>query len=102
MRGLLPTRFVHTLNVPSGVLIGIIRTPPLSTSSRPVLSKYFDAVAGGGAATATAGVGCGAGGHSALRHADENATHAMAIHAARMLETYHALGPQLLLDDHAT
>ena len=28
MRGLLPTRFVQTLNVPFGVVIGIIRTPP--------------------------------------------------------------------------
>jgi hypothetical protein len=37
--GLLPTRFVHTLNVPLGVVTGIIFTPPLNTSSRPVLSK---------------------------------------------------------------
>jgi hypothetical protein len=39
MRGLLPVRFVQTWNVPFGVEIGIIFTPPESTSSRPVLSK---------------------------------------------------------------
>src|SRR5262245_46024165 len=40
MRGLLPVRFVHTLNVPAAVVIGIRFTPPDRTSSRPVLSKY--------------------------------------------------------------
>ena len=36
MRGLLPIRFVQTLKVPRGVVIGIIRTPPDSTSGFPV------------------------------------------------------------------
>jgi hypothetical protein len=39
IRGLLPTRLVHTLNFPFGVVIGIILAPPPSTSVRPVLSK---------------------------------------------------------------
>src|SRR5687768_14721126 len=52
--GLLPTRFVQTLKMPFGVLIGIIFTPPDRTSSRPVLSKYTDA--GAGADDATGGV----------------------------------------------
>jgi hypothetical protein len=33
--GLFPVRLVHTLNVPLGVPIGIIFTPPVRTSSRP-------------------------------------------------------------------
>src|SRR5580765_4855969 len=40
MRGLLPTRLVHTRNVPLGVVIGIMRAPPLQASGRPVVSKY--------------------------------------------------------------
>src|SRR6185295_11377813 len=44
--GLFPVRLVHTLNVPFGVLIGIIFTPPASTSSRPELSRYADDAAG--------------------------------------------------------
>jgi hypothetical protein len=40
MRGLLPVRLVQTVNVPFGVAMGIRFTPPDSTSSRPVLSKY--------------------------------------------------------------
>ena len=43
MAGLLPTRLVHTRKVPFGVSTGIIFTPPLSTSSRPVLSRYSTA-----------------------------------------------------------
>jgi hypothetical protein len=31
--------FLNTLNVPFGVVIGIILTPPLRTSLRPALSK---------------------------------------------------------------
>src|SRR6476619_1973956 len=56
--GLLPVRFVHTLNVPFGVVIGIVFTPPLNTSSRPVLSKY-DAAAEGRAFSAGGGVAAG-------------------------------------------
>jgi hypothetical protein len=51
--GLLPTRFVQTLKVPLGVVIGTIFTPPDSTSSRPVLSKYDST----GAGTSEADVG---------------------------------------------
>src|SRR4051794_21748648 len=46
MRGLLPTRFVHTRNVPAGVVIGIIRTPPERTSPWPVVPKYVAATVG--------------------------------------------------------
>src|SRR5262249_7932201 len=38
--GLLPTRLVQTLNVPFGVAIGIIFTPPVNTSSRPAEARY--------------------------------------------------------------
>src|SRR5262249_19742725 len=40
IRGLLPVRFVQTVKVPFGVVMGIRFTPPVSTSSRPALSKY--------------------------------------------------------------
>src|SRR6187401_2636141 len=40
--GFVPTRFVHTLNVPLGVSIGTIRDPPDTASwrSQEVVSKY--------------------------------------------------------------
>src|SRR5690606_14128671 len=40
MRGLLPTRLVHTRKSPAGVWIGIIRTPPDQASLRPALSNH--------------------------------------------------------------
>jgi hypothetical protein len=52
----LPTRFVHTLNVPFGVVIGIIRTPPVHRSFLPMWSKYeviVDVGAGGAVEEAT-------------------------------------------------
>jgi hypothetical protein len=58
MRGLLPVRFVQTVNVPFGVAMGIRFTPPDSTSSRPVLSKYEPA--GEAVATSPAPVGASA------------------------------------------
>jgi hypothetical protein len=36
--GLFPIRFVHTLKVPNGVVIGIILTPPEKASGRFVRS----------------------------------------------------------------
>ena len=39
-RGLLPIRFTHTRYGPFGVSMPIIREPPVSTSSRPELSRY--------------------------------------------------------------
>ena len=38
MRGLLPWRLVQTLNLPLGVLIGIMRTPPDKRSGRDASS----------------------------------------------------------------
>src|SRR5579862_9413921 len=40
MRGLLPTRLVHTRKGPLGVWTVMRRTPPVRTSPRPVWSKY--------------------------------------------------------------
>lgn len=46
MRGLFPTRLVHTLKAPCVVVMGMHRTPPQSRSARFELSRYFSAVHG--------------------------------------------------------